>query len=80
MRIKDITTEVSEENRNPEREYCLNWYTVSGMSIKDHQWWRWGRPYVDDEEEIKNAEEVNIVCCKGIQQGWRQHGHLRKED
>ena len=34
--IKDITTEVSEENRNPERKYCLNWCTAGKMSIKDH--------------------------------------------
>ena len=32
----NITTEVLEENRNSEREYYLNWYTVSKMSIKDH--------------------------------------------
>ena len=34
--ITDITTEVSEENKNSEREHCLDWYTVSKMSIKDH--------------------------------------------
>ena len=34
--IKDITTEVSEEDRNSEREYCLNWYTASKISIKGH--------------------------------------------
>ena len=36
IKITDITTEVSEENENSERGYCLNWYTVSKISIKDH--------------------------------------------
>ena len=36
MRITEITTEVLEEDKNPEREYCLNWYTVSKISIKGH--------------------------------------------
>ena len=78
--IMNIATEVSEKDRNSEREYCLNWYTVSKMSIKDHWWWRWERPHVNDEEEIKNAEEVDMICCREIQQGWEQHDYLRKED
>ena len=32
----DITTEVLEKDENPKREHCLNWYTISKMSIKDH--------------------------------------------
>ena len=34
--IKDITTEVSEEDRNSEREHYLDWYTVDKISIKGH--------------------------------------------
>ena len=36
MKIMNITTEVSEKNRNSERRYYLNWYTVSKTSIKGH--------------------------------------------
>ena len=35
--IKDITTEVLEEDRNSERGHYLNWYTASKISIKGHQ-------------------------------------------
>ena len=34
--ITDIATEVSEKDRNSERGHCLNWYTVSKISIKGH--------------------------------------------
>ena len=34
--ITDITTAVLGEDKNPGREYCLNWCTVSKMSIKGH--------------------------------------------
>ena len=34
--ITDIITEVSEEDRNSEREHYFDWYTASKMSIKDH--------------------------------------------
>ena len=36
IKITDITTEVSEENENSERGYCLNWYIANKMNIKDH--------------------------------------------
>ena len=36
IKIMNIATEVLEEDRNSEREYCLNWYTASEMSIKDY--------------------------------------------
>ena len=36
IKIKDIITEVSREDRNPEREYCLNWCTADKISIKGH--------------------------------------------
>ena len=37
MKITDITIKVSEEDENSERGYYLDWYTVSKISIKDHQ-------------------------------------------
>ena len=67
MRIMNIATEVSEEDKNSERGHCLNWYTVNKITIEGHQWWRWGRSYVNDKKETKYAEEVNIVCYKEIQ-------------
>ena len=36
IRIINIATEVSGENRNSERGHCINWYTASEMSIKGH--------------------------------------------
>ena len=50
------------------------------MSIEGHQQWKWGRPHVNDEEEIRNTEEVNTVYYKDIQQSWEQHNYLSEKD
>ena len=34
--IKNIATEVLEEDKNSERGHCLNWCTADKMIIKDH--------------------------------------------
>ena len=64
--ITDITTEVFRSDENPKRRHCLDWYTVSKLSIKDHWWWKWGRPHVNNEEGTENAEEVNIIHYEEI--------------
>ena len=80
MKITNITTEVFRSDENSERGHCLDWYTVSELSIKGHQQQKWGRPHVNNEEGTKNTEEVNTVCCKGIYQSWGQHGHSEEEN